>query len=73
MEHVDVEEKCEEGLPEEDCLLRRTLIAHTDYIYTQKQNPWLIFRFSCGYESMIVVYTDSNEGSLIINLNVCLM
>lgn len=32
------EESCE-GLSEEECLMRRTLLAHTDYIYTQKQNP----------------------------------
>ncbi|XP_010941950.1 phytosulfokines [Elaeis guineensis] len=24
-----------EGLSEEECLMRRTLVAHTDYIYTQ--------------------------------------
>ncbi|KAF4347801.1 hypothetical protein G4B88_012914 [Cannabis sativa] len=28
-----------EGVEEEECLMRRTLAAHTDYIYTQKQNP----------------------------------
>jgi len=28
-----------EGLGEEECLMRRTLAAHTDYIYTQKNNP----------------------------------
>lgn len=27
------------GVSEEDCLERRTLLAHTDYIYTQKENP----------------------------------
>ncbi|XP_021911419.1 phytosulfokines 3 [Carica papaya] len=32
------EESCE-GLGEEECLMRRTLVAHTDYIYTQKQKP----------------------------------
>ncbi|KAK7309137.1 hypothetical protein RJT34_05639 [Clitoria ternatea] len=39
--HQDVEavdETCE-GIEEEECLMRRTLAAHTDYIYTQKQNP----------------------------------
>ncbi|KAL2348293.1 hypothetical protein Fmac_002293 [Flemingia macrophylla] len=34
----DVEESCE-GMQEDECLTRRTLAAHTDYIYTQKQNP----------------------------------
>ncbi|KAH9610009.1 hypothetical protein KSS87_011196 [Heliosperma pusillum] len=27
------------GLNEEECLMRRTLVAHTDYIYTQSHNP----------------------------------
>ncbi|KAJ7952723.1 Phytosulfokines 3-like [Quillaja saponaria] len=31
-------ESCE-GVGEEECLMRRTLAAHLDYIYTQKQNP----------------------------------
>ncbi|XP_021717971.1 phytosulfokines 3-like [Chenopodium quinoa] len=31
-------ENCQ-GASDEDCLLRRTLVAHTDYIYTQSQNP----------------------------------
>ncbi|XP_020236134.1 phytosulfokines [Cajanus cajan] len=42
--HVDVElkaeiddESCEEDT--EECLMRRTLAAHTDYIYTQKHKP----------------------------------
>ncbi|XP_058739196.1 phytosulfokines-like [Vicia villosa] len=35
---VNIEENCE-GIEEDDCLMRRTLVAHTDYIYTQKQNP----------------------------------
>ncbi|KAJ3674054.1 hypothetical protein LUZ60_006046 [Juncus effusus] len=30
-----IEEKCEIGEGEEECLMRRTLVAHTDYIYTQ--------------------------------------
>ncbi|KAL1213414.1 Phytosulfokines 2 [Cardamine amara subsp. amara] len=29
------EENC--GANDEDCLLRRSLVAHVDYIYTQKQ------------------------------------
>ncbi|KAF8059541.1 hypothetical protein N665_1229s0005 [Sinapis alba] len=33
------EENCE-GVGEEECvLIRRTLVAHTDYIYTQHHNP----------------------------------
>ncbi|CAH8280955.1 unnamed protein product [Arabidopsis lyrata] len=29
-----------EGVGEEECfLIRRTLVAHTDYIYTQDHNP----------------------------------
>ncbi|KAM6564123.1 hypothetical protein CsatB_024121 [Cannabis sativa] len=28
-----------EGIGEEECLMRRTLVAHTDYIYTQKHKP----------------------------------
>ncbi|CAF2046376.1 hypothetical protein BRARA_I03344 [Brassica rapa] len=28
------EENCK-GIGEEECLIRRTLVAHTDYIYTQ--------------------------------------
>ncbi|KAG7539357.1 Phytosulfokine [Arabidopsis suecica] len=33
------EENCE-GVGEEECILiRRTLVAHTDYIYTQDHNP----------------------------------
>ncbi|KAM0057806.1 putative phytosulfokine [Helianthus debilis subsp. tardiflorus] len=35
---VEVEEGCE-GIGEEECLMRRTLVAHLDYIYTQKKNP----------------------------------
>ncbi|KAK8467424.1 hypothetical protein PHAVU_007G047000 [Phaseolus vulgaris] len=37
-EKLDVEESCD-GISEEDCLMRRTLVAHTDYIYTQKHKP----------------------------------
>ncbi|XP_059448163.1 phytosulfokines-like [Corylus avellana] len=32
------EESCE-GVGEEECLNRRTLAAHLDYIYTQKHKP----------------------------------
>ncbi|KAI3423165.1 Phytosulfokine-beta [Psidium guajava] len=32
------DESCE-GVGEEECLVRRTLAAHIDYIYTQKHNP----------------------------------
>ncbi|KAG4962541.1 hypothetical protein JHK85_039988 [Glycine max] len=35
-EEID-EESCEEGT--EECLIRRTLAAHVDYIYTQKHKP----------------------------------
>lgn len=38
-EHADVADENCEGLGEEECLMRRTLVAHTDYIYTQKQKP----------------------------------
>ncbi|RWR73924.1 Phytosulfokines 3 [Cinnamomum micranthum f. kanehirae] len=35
----EVNEGCE-GVGEEECLMRRTLVAHTDYIYTQsKKDP----------------------------------
>ncbi|GJV72842.1 phytosulfokines 3-like protein [Tanacetum coccineum] len=37
-EVVEVEEGCE-GIGEQECLMRRTLVAHLDYIYTQKKNP----------------------------------
>ncbi|KAG4987712.1 hypothetical protein AAZX31_11G044900 [Glycine max] len=33
----EVDESCE-GIKEEECLIRRTLTAHIDYIYTQKHN-----------------------------------
>nr|CAK22422.1 phytosulfokine-alpha peptide precursor [Beta vulgaris] len=35
---VDDNKSCQ-GVNEEECLMRRTLVAHTDYIYTQHQNP----------------------------------
>ncbi|XP_018813551.1 phytosulfokines 3-like [Juglans regia] len=39
-QHVHaVDESSCEGLGEEECLERRTLAAHLDYIYTQKQKP----------------------------------
>ncbi|PWA80772.1 phytosulfokine [Artemisia annua] len=34
----EVEEGCD-GIGEQECLMRRTLVAHLDYIYTQKKNP----------------------------------
>ncbi|KAI5661201.1 hypothetical protein M9H77_20524 [Catharanthus roseus] len=34
----DTEEGCE-GLGEDECMMRRTLQAHLDYIYTQKNQP----------------------------------
>ncbi|KAK8544286.1 hypothetical protein V6N13_034648 [Hibiscus sabdariffa] len=35
---TEAEDSCE-GTAEDDCLMRRTLAAHLDYIYTQKQKP----------------------------------
>ncbi|KAL5558697.1 hypothetical protein UlMin_034908 [Ulmus minor] len=35
---LDVEDVCN-GIGTDDCLERRTLMAHTDYIYTQDNNP----------------------------------
>ncbi|XP_049357627.1 phytosulfokines 3 [Solanum verrucosum] len=35
---VGKEESCK-GVKEEECLERRTLAAHLDYIYTQNQSP----------------------------------
>nr|AAV33646.1 phytosulfokine precursor [Avicennia marina] len=37
-EGARVEENCQ-GLGEEECLMRRTLNAHLDYIYTQHHKP----------------------------------
>ena len=37
-EKVDIDESCE-GVGKEECLMRRTLAAHVDYIYTQKHKP----------------------------------
>ncbi|OMO70800.1 Phytosulfokine [Corchorus olitorius] len=37
-EKVDIEENCE-GVGTEECLMRRTLAANLDYIYTQKHKP----------------------------------
>lgn len=34
----DVEESCNNVEEEEECLMRRTLAAHVDYIYTQEHN-----------------------------------
>ncbi|XP_019194958.1 PREDICTED: phytosulfokines-like [Ipomoea nil] len=34
---IEKEESCK-GVGEEECLMRRTLAAHLDYIYTQKEN-----------------------------------
>lgn len=38
-EKVDADENCE-GIGKEECLMRRTLAAHVDYIYTQNHKPW---------------------------------
>ncbi|KAH6799574.1 hypothetical protein C2S51_036058 [Perilla frutescens var. frutescens] len=35
---VEVEESCD-GIGEEECLRRKTIAAHLDYIYTQRHNP----------------------------------
>ncbi|GJW13956.1 phytosulfokines 3 [Tanacetum coccineum] len=37
-EPAEIAEVCE-GIGEEECLMRRTLIAHSDYIYTQNKTP----------------------------------
>ncbi|KAK8642653.1 hypothetical protein V6N13_011990 [Hibiscus sabdariffa] len=37
-EEVAVDESCE-GVGKEECLMRRTLSAHVDYIYTQNHKP----------------------------------
>ncbi|MBA0747259.1 hypothetical protein Gogos_004187 [Gossypium gossypioides] len=37
-EKVDADENCE-GIGKEECLMRRTLAAHVDYIYTQNHKP----------------------------------
>ncbi|KAK6117404.1 hypothetical protein DH2020_048860 [Rehmannia glutinosa] len=36
-EEKQVEENCQ-GIDEEECLMRESLVAHLDYIYTQKHN-----------------------------------
>ncbi|KAK8596932.1 hypothetical protein V6N13_001543 [Hibiscus sabdariffa] len=37
-ESMDVDGNCE-GVGKEECLMRRTLAAHVDYIYTQHHHP----------------------------------
>ncbi|KAK9097136.1 hypothetical protein Sjap_022633 [Stephania japonica] len=37
-ERFEVEESCG-GVGEEECLMRRTLAAHLDYIYTNRKQP----------------------------------
>ncbi|XP_022896919.1 phytosulfokines-like [Olea europaea var. sylvestris] len=38
-EHMtDMDQKSCDGIGEDECMMRRTLEAHLDYIYTQKQN-----------------------------------
>ncbi|XP_010515341.1 PREDICTED: phytosulfokines 3 [Camelina sativa] len=34
-----VEEESCNGIGEEECLIRRSLVVHTDYIYTQNHKP----------------------------------
>ncbi|XP_062164820.1 phytosulfokines-like [Alnus glutinosa] len=38
-ENAEVEDSCEGVEGKEECLMRRTLAAHLDYIYTQKHKP----------------------------------
>ncbi|KAK2660103.1 hypothetical protein Ddye_006636 [Dipteronia dyeriana] len=38
LDGAEKEENCE-GVGKEECLTRRTLSAHVDYIYTQKHHP----------------------------------
>ncbi|KVI08938.1 phytosulfokines 3-like [Cynara cardunculus var. scolymus] len=38
VETAEIEEGCK-GIGEEECLMRRSLVAHLDYIYTQKETP----------------------------------
>ncbi|KAK9270665.1 hypothetical protein L1049_026247 [Liquidambar formosana] len=38
-ENVEVVDENCEGIGKEECLMRRTLAAHIDYIYTQKHKP----------------------------------
>ncbi|KAA8537871.1 hypothetical protein F0562_027549 [Nyssa sinensis] len=38
-ENIGVDEASCEGVDKEECLMRRTLVAHVDYIYTQKHKP----------------------------------
>ncbi|KAK8625919.1 hypothetical protein V6N13_057074 [Hibiscus sabdariffa] len=37
-ESMDVDSNCE-GVGKEECLMKRTLAAHVDYIYTQHHHP----------------------------------
>ncbi|CAK9143581.1 unnamed protein product [Ilex paraguariensis] len=39
VENTNVDEASCEGVGEEECLMRRTLVAHVDYIYTQEHKP----------------------------------
>ncbi|KAK4486646.1 hypothetical protein RD792_006785 [Penstemon davidsonii] len=39
IEGGQVEEAGCQGIGEDECLMRRTLVAHTDYIYTQNHKP----------------------------------
>ncbi|GKV26515.1 hypothetical protein SLEP1_g35803 [Rubroshorea leprosula] len=39
VKEFQAEESDYEGAGEEECLIRRTLAAHIDYVYTQKSNP----------------------------------
>ncbi|PSS30675.1 Phytosulfokine-beta like [Actinidia chinensis var. chinensis] len=37
--HGDMFDESCDGVGDEECLMRRTLAAHVDYIYTQKNKP----------------------------------
>ena len=37
-ETAEIEEGCE-GISEDECLMRRILVAHINYICTHKKNP----------------------------------
>ncbi|XP_020255137.1 phytosulfokines isoform X2 [Asparagus officinalis] len=39
LQPADIHDEDCEGVGEEECLMRRTLTAHVDYIYTQDHNP----------------------------------
>lgn len=46
MQGVDIDDNCE-GVGKEESLMRRTLAAHLDYIYTQNHKSWGWYWFNC--------------------------